>query len=123
MRRLVVLVPLVLAACAGAAAVPSPGRELAQPDPLKLGNAAALATPGRTPTVSSLSIRSFASWSGQYLTPAGEAVTIRLADDLLEPIAGADPDQEAAMYETADDEEETSSDANLAPASGLQSPP
>jgi hypothetical protein len=80
MRRLVVLVPLVLAACAGAAAVPSPGRELTQPDPLKLGNAAALATPGRTPTVSSLSIRSFASWSGQYLTPAGEAVTIEVSD-------------------------------------------
>ena len=88
MRRLVVLVPIVLAACAGAAnAVPSPGRELTRPDPRKLANGADLATPGRTPTVPSLNIRSFASWSGQYLTSAGEAVTIEVSDSYVQDSA------------------------------------
>jgi hypothetical protein len=81
MRRLVVLLPLVLAACAVADdARPAPTRELTAPDPLRLASAAGLAAPGRTPTVTNLGLRSFASWGGAYLTPAGEAVTIRVSD-------------------------------------------
>jgi hypothetical protein len=81
MRRLVVLLPLALAACATAAdAVPSSARELSRPNPLELGSVFALATPGRTPTVSRLGLRSFASWGGQYFTPAGETVTIQVSD-------------------------------------------
>ena len=81
MRRLVALLPLVLAACAAAAdARPAPTRELAAPNPLRLASAAGLAAPGRTPTATTLDIRSFAFWGGQYITPAGEAVTIRVSD-------------------------------------------
>jgi hypothetical protein len=80
-RRLVVLLPLLLAACAAAAdAVPASARELSAPNPLRLTSAAGLAAPGRTPMVSSLSLRSFASWGGEYLAAAGEPITIRVSD-------------------------------------------
>jgi hypothetical protein len=81
MRRLVVLLPLVLAASAASAdARSAPTRELTAPSPLRLASGAGLAAPGRTPTVPNLDIRSFASWGGPYLTPAGEAVTISVSD-------------------------------------------
>ena len=81
MRRLVVLVPLLLAVGAGATdAVPADGQTLSAPNPLELGTAMALAAPGRTPVVAKLSIRSFASWGGQYVTTTGETVTIQVSD-------------------------------------------
>jgi hypothetical protein len=81
MRRLVVLLPLALAAFASTAnAVSAPAQKLPAPNPLLLGNALALATPGRTPTVARLNLSSFASWGGQYFTPTGEPVTIQVSD-------------------------------------------
>src|SRR5919198_699308 len=81
MRRLVVLVSFVFAASAAATdARPAPTRELAAPNPLRLASATGLAAAGRTPKVASLDLRSFDSWDGQYLTPAGEAITVKVSD-------------------------------------------
>jgi hypothetical protein len=83
MRRIVVLglLPLVLAAFAAAAgATPATTHDLAAPNALRLASAAGVAAPGRTPVVANLAIRPFASWGGQYLTPAGEPITLRVSD-------------------------------------------
>ena len=91
MRRLALVVPLLLVVAPGATgasatgasatgASPASGHALTAPNPLELGNAVALAAPGRTPVVTSLNVRSLASWGGQYVTTTGETVTIQVSD-------------------------------------------